>query len=527
MEYLITNGKIFTMDAVHPEVGGILVRDGKIAKVFDSFSDFDIRNSEFDIQHSGVIDLEGKTLLPGFIDSHVHLLHTGLSYMDVNLEGAENLEEVFERIVKNVKLTMSSAKLTSGQPILRAGQLAPEILKEKRYPTRAELDGISEEIPIYVRRRDGHSSVVNTKGLEFLRLPEEIEGADRENGILKRQANGWAWRCFLKCLSGEEKSQAFRKACKAAIRKGLTSLNVLDGNEDPKRDDIEVILQLQDELSCDLIPFFQTTDVRRVEKLSLPRIGGCVSLDGSIGSHSAALFEPYVDEPENRGRLYFEDQELEAFVRNSVERGLQVTVHAIGDRAVEQILKAYEKQFKIEKSNHRCRIEHAEILTEDQIGRISDSGITLSMQPAFEEFWGGSGKMYEERLGKERAKGMNPFRRLLDHGIKVCGGSDSPITPLDPLLGIHSAVNHPTPESRVAVEEATGMFTTTGAWACFREKEIGKIAQGFQADFVVLSEDLFSVSSEKIREIEILKVIRKGEVAYEKGDPNRVAQALK
>jgi predicted amidohydrolase YtcJ len=507
MEYLITNGKIYTMDEGMPEAGAIQVKDGKITEVFAASP---IHNSQITIPNSGVVDLKGKPLLPGFIDSHVHLLQTGLFYTDVNLDGSENLEEVFDRLREGIPKVPDSG-------IMRAGQLAPEILKEKRYPTRDELDRISDRIPIYVKRRDGHSSVVNTKGLEFLQLPDEIEGADREKGLLKRQANEWAWRFFLEGLSREEKTRAFEKACESAIRKGVTTLNALDGNEDPKRDDIEIILNIQDKLACDLVPFFQTTDVERVEKLGLTRIGGCVSLDGSIGSHSAALFEPYLDDPQNQGSLYFKDEVLFQFVEKSIERGLQVTVHALGDRAVDQIVRAYENVRQTSFSDLRCRIEHAEVISGDLIQRIAESGISLSMQPAFEEYWGGPEKIYEERLGKERAEEMNPFRKILDHGIRICGGSDSPITPLDPILGIHSAVNHPTPGSRVERKEAVEMFTTSGSWGCFRENGIGKIAKGYQADFVVLSEDLFFVSSEKIKEIDVLNVIRKGEVVLHNG----------
>jgi predicted amidohydrolase YtcJ len=516
MEYLITNGKIYTMDGGMPEAGAIQVKDGKITEVFAASP---IHHSKITIPNSGVVDLKGMTLLPGFIDSHVHLLHTGLFYTDVNLEGSENLEEVFDRLREGISKVPDSG-------IIRAGQLTPETLKEKRYPTRVELDRISDEIPIYVKRRDGHSSVVNTKGLDFLQLPDEIEGTDKEKGILKRQANEWAWRFFLEGLSREEKIHAFEKACEAAIRKGITTLNALDGNEDPKRDDIEIILDIQDKIACDLVTFFQTTDVERVEKLGLRRIGGCVSLDGSIGSHSAALFEPYLDDPQNQGSLYFEDEVLFQFVEKSIEKGLQVTVHALGDRAVDQIVRAYEnvrgtfmsvEGRETKMTGLRCRIEHAEVISGDLIQRIAESGISLSMQPAFEEYWGGPGKMYEERLGCERAEEMNPFRKILDHGIRICGGSDSPITPLNPLLGIHSAVNHPTPGSRVERKEAVEMFTTSGSWACFRENGIGKIAKGYQADFVVLSEDLFSVSSGKIKEIDVLNVIRKGEVISHNG----------
>ena len=516
MEYLITNGKIYTLDEEKPEAGAVLVKNGKVAEVFDSA-----------FRTSGVVDLEGRTLLPGFIDSHVHLLHTGLSLMEISLEGAESLEEVFDRLRRGVaprRHAPTGRKSRQGATMpLRAVQLAPENLRERRYPTRRELDRISERIPIFVRRRDGHSLAVNTKGLESLSIPEGIEGLDRENGILKREANGWAWRKITGVLSREERREAFKRGCDLAIQKGITTLNALDGDKDPERDDIELLLELEDHLSCDLVPFFQTLDVLRVKRLGLPRIGGCVSLDGSIGSHSAALFEPYLDDSGNRGCLYFKDEELEDFVGKSVERGLQVTVHAIGDRAVDQILRAYEVHFKNQKSifknnikELRCRIEHAEILTGDQIGRIAEMGIVLSMQPSFEAYWGGPGKMYEERLGKERAEGMNPFRKLLDGGVRICGGSDSPITPLDPLLGIHSAVNHPFHESRVNIKEAVEMFTTSGAWACFREDKIGKISRGYQADFVVLSKDLFTISPEKLREVEILKVVRKGEIVFEK-----------
>jgi predicted amidohydrolase YtcJ len=218
------------------------------------------------------------------------------------------------------------------------------------------------------------------------------------------------------------------------------------------------------------------------------RIGGCVLIDGSFGSHTAALLADYSDLPGSRVRLYFSDAELEAFLNEADAAGLQTAVHAIGDRAVDQVVRCYEQILTGNpgcRGNLRHRIEHAELLSAELIERIARLGFILGVQPAFEHFWGGPGRMYERRLGR-RFRDTNPYRQLADRNVALSGGSDAPITPIDPQLGIRSAVGHPVAEHRLTPLEACRLFTDRAAFALGCDVRKGSLTIGCDADFLVL-----------------------------------------
>ncbi|MDH5187011.1 MAG: amidohydrolase family protein, partial [candidate division WOR-3 bacterium] len=311
---------------------------------------------------------------------------------------------------------------------------------------------------------------------------------------------------FRKFLNPDIKTEAIFLATNQAVKKGITTMVGMIGSDEPDDDSVDLLLKIKDRLPIEVIPFFQTQKLDRVISMGLSRIGGCILIDGSFGSHTAALSEDYSDEPGNKGTLYFEDEKLLEFLKKASAANLQVAVHAIGDRAINQVISCYEK-FMTENSL-RHRIEHAELLNEDLIARISRLGLILSVQPAFEHYWGGKEKMYAERLG-QRYKLTNPYQKLIDAGITLCGGSDSPITPLDPVLGIKSAVNHPNPEQRITIKQAFQMFSRNGAFAVFKENEIGILKSGFSADFLVLSDDPF-----KTLDFQILEAYKAGKKIF-------------
>ncbi|MFB3896451.1 MAG: amidohydrolase, partial [bacterium] len=273
--------------------------------------------------------------------------------------------------------------------------------------------------------------------------------------------------------------------------------------------------QNQDKLPVRIIIYHQTCNVALAQKEGLPRIGGCLLIDGSIGSHTAAVTEPFNDKPESTGVLYFTDQELYGFIESAHCAGLQVSMHAIGDRAIGQILNAYQKVLtKYPRTDHRHRIEHYELPKPEQIQLTAKLGILLGMQPTFDYLWGGAGQLYETRLGLQRSLDSNPFRAILDAGIKIAGGSDSYVTPMDPMLGIHSAVNHFSPSSRVTVDEAIRMYTTTAAYVAFEEKQKGTIEPGKLADLVVLEKNPYKVPVIALKDVPVSMTICRGEIVY-------------
>ncbi len=244
--------------------------------------------------------------------------------------------------------------------------------------------------------------------------------------------------------------------------------------------------------------------------LGLPRIGGCLLLDGSFSSGTAALVEPYADR-EGDGRLYYTDDFLTGFYRAAHSRGLQVAVHALGGRAIAQALSSVEVAVGPAALDSRFRIEHCELPSPSQTATMRRLGMGACVQPTFEFLWGGPGGMYERRLGEARAARSNPFRTLLDAGVPLAGGSDSYVTPMDSLLGIHSAVNRPNEAEQISVFEAVSLFTSGAAWFSFDEGLRGTLEVGKEASFTVLAADPFGVDASTIREIGVEGLFLRGE----------------
>lgn len=445
----------------------------------------------------GGINFEKGYILPGFIDSHVHLLDVGLRRIFPSLEGVECLEEIYERLLEGYKRAQDLGFIVGWD-------FEEDRIREKRVPLKKELDRVVKEIPLIVLRKDGHSSFLNTKSFERIFEQEypgiELDKHKEPTGVVKGEANEEVLRYIRRNLPREIIIEAYIIASKEAVSKGITTLAALVGSDDPEDRSCEILLEIRDRLKIDVLPFYQTTDIERVRRLGLERIGGCILIDGSFGSHTAALRQGYKDNPENRGILYFSDEELFKFLKSADDASLQTAVHAIGDRAVEQVVRIYERFLKDNPLRHR--IEHAELLDEELIKRIAGLGLILSVQPTFERLWGRD--MYRERLG-ERAESTNPFKRLIEAGVLIIGGSDAPITPLNPLLGISSATTHPNPSLSLSRLEATELFTTKAAYGIFRENEIGRLKKGFWADFCVLDSDPLK------GEAKILEVYKKGE----------------
>jgi len=236
------------------------------------------------------------------------------------------------------------------------------------------------------------------------------------------------------------------------------------------------------------------------------KIGGLkILLDGSLGAQTAALYEPYDDAPETSGMLTYGQEDFEMLVFNAHKAGLQLVVHAIGDKAMDIALKAFEKALeKIPNADHRHRIEHASVLNKELIRRMKSLGVIASVQPhfIFSDFW------VEDRLGKKRARWVYPFKSLMKARVVVCGGSDCPVEPISPLLGIWAAVvKQPNSEERLTVEEAIRLYTVNAAYASFKENLKGTIEEGKLADMIVVSDDPFKIRPEKIRDITVLMTI--------------------
>jgi predicted amidohydrolase YtcJ len=504
-QILLKRVNLFPLGQVPRGADALLIQDGRIAAMG---REVELAGCLF--PKGRIIDVGGRVVLPGFIDTHVHLVETGLLAQEVDLSPAETISQVLDLLAKAFPLQRNPS-------ILQAHSLDPSQLEERRYPRMGELDAISSEVPIFVLRRDGHSCVINSAFYGLSGLTDQVPGVEmdatraRPTGTLRAGALELARKCRNKRSDGEDRGKAMRQACWEVARRGATTVHALFSREK----DVDVLLQLAGELPVDVVPYLITVDVDLVQRRGLRQIGGDLMVDGSLGSHTAALFDPYADCPGQRGRLYFHQTQLTEFVARAHRAGLQVAMHAIGDRAVEQLLMAYETVLDGDpREDHRHRIEHAELLTCGQIQRIAQRGVALAVQPAFETFWGGSEGMYARRLGRKRAAMTNPYRSLIDAGVIIAGGSDSFVTPVNPLAGIAACVNRPQ-DHRLSVLEAVRVFTSNGAWLGFEEKDKGQLKEGLRADLVILSADPRSVPVTDIQDIKIHMVFKEGEVIVE------------
>jgi hypothetical protein len=317
-------------------------------------------------------------------------------------------------------------------------------------------------------------------------------------------------------LSHSIKFAAIDTAAQMAIKQGITTLHALDGG-DFGPGETRLILQRAPSLDVRMVCYNQSMEIAQIKEFGLPRIGGCICADGAFEAHTAAMFEPYADEPHNCGQLTYTPEVMNRFVRSANREGLQISVHCESERAIEQVLDALELALRdFPRSDHRHRIEHLELPTWQQIERMRRLGVVTGMQPAFLPAFIGAEDMchYRKLLGEKRLERVHPYRTLLDHGVIIAGGSDSPVTPYSPMVGIGAAVNHPNPAQRVSRIEAIQMFTRSAAWIGFEEESKGVISEGMLADLVVINKDPISCNDDELQAIGVEEVYIGGKLIY-------------
>jgi predicted amidohydrolase YtcJ len=503
---IVRNAHIVTMDAGRPTASALVIVKGRIQAV-GSAEDIDPYADAVE----KVLDAEGATVLPGFVDTHAHFTLTGLGLLAVDLGGMDSIAMALDRI----------AKEAAGQPanwLLVALNFQPDRVSEKRFPLPDELDRAAGGRPVYVMESGGHWSAVNQAALTLLRLPPNVEGMQvgedgRFTGQLSGEANTHAFTVLWKRYATQMGlPRAFDQAAAQATAGGITTIHAMEDLEH-----VRAILDSGPELPVRIVPYTQTKDVVAVKALGLRQIGGCgqVMVDGDFGPHTAALLEPYEDDPQTRGKLYYEDEELTDYVLAAHRAGLQVALHSIGSAAIEQLLKAYELALsRYPRPDHRHRIEHFELPAPGQIERAARLGVALALQPSFNHFWPHHTE-YPHVLGWERAQQLDPLRSLVAAGLPIALGSDSPVTPMNAMLWVHSAVNHSNQAERVTVATALRLASASGSWLGFEEDQVGSLTVGKRGDVVFLDLDPLSADPEKIKEIRVLRTVCNGRVAYE------------
>jgi len=502
---IIYNGNILTLDAGERKVEALAVEGGKIAELGTTS---EIRRRYGDGAES--IDLHGKTVLPGFIDTHVHFLWTAITATGIDLAEVRSIDEILAKVDERARQT------PSGDWIF--GYFITH-LPDHGMPTRFDLDRISTHHPIRLTHRNGHLCSLNTMAFELLHVPRGMKGVERLSGEVTGVIRDPAILALPHpslSLNDKKKFQALKLASQSALAKGVTTIHALGGGTRNPRA-TELLLKIKKDLPVKLVLYHQSMIVQESLDLGLPRIGGCICADGAFESHTAALFEPYADDPDNYGTLTYTQDQMSDFILSAHRAGLQVAIHCEGDRAIEQVLYAYERALReVPRKDHRHRIEHFEIPTENQIERVAKAGIAVAMQPAFLPafFFRNGVERYEAFLGKARLKRIHPYRTMLSHGILMAGGSDSSVTKIDPLAGIEAAATHPHSGERLPVLEAIKLFTINGARFAFEEDLKGSIEDGKAADLVILSQDPCSVPPDQIGKIPVEMTFVDGKIAY-------------
>ena len=530
-DLVLLNGVVWTVNPDQPWAEAVAIKGDKICNVGSTTG---IEKMVGD--RTLVIDLKGDFVLPGFIDSHTHFLDGGFGLSSIQLREAKSKEEFITLIAEKAR------ELEKGDWILN-GNWDHQQFDPPELPTREWIDGVTPENPVCVNRLDGHMILVNSLALKLAGITKdtvtppggEIVKAAQSGeltGILKDAAMDLIMS-HVPSSTLKEKLKAAESAINHANRLGITSIHDM-----AYTDNFEVYQELlkAKKLSARLYVYIQITDIDLYTRLKLKtpfgndflKIGGLKGfVDGSLGSSTALFFQPYSDNPEKTGLLFshmFPEGIMEKRLIQAENAGLQVAIHAIGDKANHIILDIFEKvMVESGERDRRWRIEHAQHLTPEDIERMGRLGVVASVQPyhAIDD-----GRWAEKKIGRKRAQFTYAFKSLLDSGAVLACGSDWAVAPLDPIKGLYAAVTRQTldgknpggwfPEQKISLEEAIEGYTINGAFTEFAEDIKGSIEEGKLADLVVLSQNLFEIPLEKIVETEVKKTIFNGKIIYEK-----------
>ncbi|MFD4568937.1 amidohydrolase [Streptomyces sp. NPDC058467] len=430
-----------------------------------------------------VVDLEGALVTPAFTDAHVHTTSTGLALTGLDLSAAPSLDAA-------LALVRDFAAARPADRVLLGHGWDAARWPGGRPPTRAELDEATGGRPLYLSRIDVHSAVVTTALLDL--VPGIVDRAGyAPEAPLTRDAHHAVRAAALGAVTGDQRTEAQRAALAHAASLGIGSVHECAGPDISSEDDFTGLLRLAaEEPGPRVVGYWAEWAEEGVAKArDLGAIGaaGDLFVDGSLGSHTACLHQPYAD-ADHTGTAYLDADAVAAHVVACTEAGLQAGFHAIGDAAVTSVVEgvraAAEKVGLARVRAARHRVEHAEMFTPETIAGFAELGLTASVQPAFDALWGGEDGMYAQRLGADRARTLNPFAALLRTGVPLALGSDSPVTPLDPWGTVRAAAFHHTPDHRVSVRAA---FTahTRGGWRAVGRDDAGVLVPGAPADYAV------------------------------------------
>jgi hypothetical protein len=523
---ILVNGRIHTVDAGRPSAEAVAICGERIGAVGN--------NAEIRAlagERTRVIDVNGRLVVPGFNDAHVHFIDGADELVGVNLRGAKSEREFAGILAEYAK------KRPKGRWILN-GYWDHEAWQSRALPTRALIDTGTPDHPVFVQRLDGHMGLANSAALRLAGITRDTQAPDggtivrdasgEPTGILKDNAMGLVLRAVPPPTVGDVTERA-RAGLRHAAERGVTTIQDLTASATELA--VYQTLREQGELTARIystqghgIAGLVDAGVKTGFGDEWIRIGGIkLFADGSMGSGTAAFFEPYADDPSTRGLLIQSPEELEKQMREADAAGFQLVVHAIGDRANAIVIDAIEK---VEQANgrrdRRARIEHAQVVRHPDKARMARLGIIASIQPSHcidDMRWA------ERRIGRERCAIAYDFRSFVDAGVRVAFGTDWFVEPLDPMIGLYAAVTRQFPdgtpaggwfpEEKITMAQAIEYYTLGSAYAQFAEKDKGSIAAGKLADLVVLSKDVFSIPAREILETRPVLTMVGGRIVFE------------
>ena len=522
-------GSIVTINENQPFVEAVGIKGDKIASV----GTLEVVKLEMG-KNCEFIDLKGNTLLPGFIDCHLHPMGYISHLLNPDLTNVKSLKELKDLL----KILSEETKIDE---FIIAYNFSEERFDDPILPNRWDIDEVCPNHPVFILRYDGHIGIANTRALNLVELDEDTQAP--EGGEIRKDKSGNLTGVisenalnliFTKIPTPNDVkiAAATKKGSNNLAQKGLTSFHGIinadarSKTSNRKTDEFSLFTSVKNYFLQDCYTFIETNYPEKVIELSKSSLKKCNSdskakigglklyLDGSFGAKTACMFEPFTDAPEECGFCVIEEEDIYEKMKVAHNNGLQIVIHAIGDKANRIAMDLYKKLLtEYPRNDPRHRIEHASMLTEDVINDMSEYGIIASCQPPFinsEYNW------IAKRIGEERCKYTYPIKSIVQAGVVLASGSDCPVEDPNPILGLHALVtrNSFVPEECLNVEEALKSYTINAAYAAFEEDVKGSIEVGKLADFVLLDRNPLKVPKDEIKEIRVMKTIIRGKTVF-------------
>jgi len=527
-DLVLINGKVYTVDEAGPTAQSVAVKGDKIIALGSN-----PETQKYVGPKTLIIDAQGRLVLPGFIDAHTHFASGGHSLITLTFRGVDSIAKIQDMVAAKIK------ELPPGAPVF-GSQYDHTLFPGGNWPTKQDLDRVSPNNPVVIERVDGHSVWVNSLALkqsginkdtkspfggEILRDPKTGE----PTGILTEAATS-----LVRIKVRSEKSSPeddIKRALDHAAKLGLAGIHTSSDLSE-----IEIYRKLTREgkltlrvyawLPIEGLDTYIAKGIRQGQGDDMVRVGFLKAfIDGTLGSGTALMFEPFVDEPQKRGLPQYPEEKFYQLVDKAYLNGFQIGVHSIGDKATNWVLNAVEKaEQKYGKKDLRNRIEHAQVIIPSDVPRFKQLGVIASMQPTHCTT---DMRFCERRIGLERSKNAYIWKSLQDAGAVIAFGTDWDVEPLDPMRGLYSAITRKNiefdnpeggwfPEQRISMADAIKHYTLDAAYASFEESRKGSLKAGKLADLVVLSKDVFTIAPKEILTTEVLCTIVGGKVIYKK-----------